>query len=47
MGLQWPVSWRRTVLIALAAAALRILVGTLVIDPVTAHFGRRRLRRVA
>jgi len=38
LGLRWPVSWRRTVLIALAAAALRILVGTLVIEPVTAHF---------
>ena len=38
MGLQWPASWRRTVLYALAAAALRILLGALVIDPVTAHF---------
>ncbi len=38
MGLRWPVSWRRTVLIALGAAALRILLGALVIDPVTAHF---------
>ena len=38
MGLQWPVSWGRTVLIALAVAALRILLGALVIDPVTAHF---------
>lgn len=38
MGLQWPTSWRRTVLVALAAAALRILLGALVIDPVTAHF---------
>ena len=37
LGLRWPVSWRRTVLIALAAAILRILVGTLVIEPVTAH----------
>jgi len=37
-GLRWPVSWRRTVLIALGAAALRILLGALVIDPVTAHF---------
>jgi hypothetical protein len=27
MGLEWPVSWRRTVLFALATAALRILLG--------------------
>jgi len=38
MGLRWPASWRRTVLFALAVAALRILLGTLVIDPLTAHF---------
>jgi membrane protease YdiL (CAAX protease family) len=38
MGLRWPASWRRTVLIALAAAAVRILLGQLVIDPLTAHF---------
>jgi uncharacterized protein len=38
MGLRWPASWRRTVLIALAAAAVRILLGALVIDPITAHF---------
>jgi len=38
MGLQWPKSWWRVVLIALAAAALRILLGALVVDPVTAHF---------
>jgi hypothetical protein len=38
LGLRRPVSWRRTLLIALAAAVLRILVGTLVIEPVTAHF---------
>jgi len=38
MGLRWPVSWKRTILFALAAAALRILLGTFVIDPVTAHF---------
>lgn len=41
MGLQWPASWRRTILIALAAAALRILLGALVIEPVTAHFWPR------
>ena len=38
LGLRWPASWRRTVLIALAAAALRILLGALVIEPVSAHF---------
>ena len=38
LGLRWPASWRRTILIAVAAAILRLLVGTLVIEPVTAHF---------
>jgi membrane protease YdiL (CAAX protease family) len=38
IGLRWPTSWRRTILIALAAAAARILVGQFVIDPLTAHF---------
>ncbi|MFY9674991.1 MAG: CPBP family intramembrane glutamic endopeptidase [Terriglobales bacterium] len=38
VGLRWPVSWRKTILLALAAAALRITLGALVIDPVTAHF---------
>jgi membrane protease YdiL (CAAX protease family) len=38
LGLRWPASWRRTILIAVAAAVLRLLVGTLVIEPVTAHF---------
>jgi membrane protease YdiL (CAAX protease family) len=38
MGLRWPDSWRRTVLIALAAAATRVLLGDVVIDPLTAHF---------
>jgi membrane protease YdiL (CAAX protease family) len=38
IGLGWPVSWRRTVLIALAAAASRILLGQFVVDPLTAHF---------
>jgi len=37
-GLNWPASWRQTVLFALAAAALRILLGALVMDPFTAHF---------
>ncbi len=38
LGLRWPVSWRRIISIALGAAVLRIMVGTLVIEPVTAHF---------
>jgi membrane protease YdiL (CAAX protease family) len=37
LGLRWPPSWRRTVLFALAAAAVRILLGALV-DTITAHF---------
>ena len=38
MGLRWPASWRKTILFALAAAALRILLGALLVDPITAHF---------
>ncbi|MGA9353785.1 MAG: CPBP family intramembrane glutamic endopeptidase [Terriglobales bacterium] len=38
VGLRWPVSWRKTILFALAAAALRLALGALVIDPLTAHF---------
>src|SRR5205807_9505613 len=38
MGLKWPASWRRTILIALAAAFLRIALSAVVIDPVTAHY---------
>lgn len=38
IGLRWPVAWRRTILLALAAAATRILLGSLVIDPLTAYF---------
>jgi CAAX protease family protein len=38
MGLVRPASWKRTILIAAAAAALRILVGDLVIDPLTRRF---------
>ena len=38
MGLSWPIAWRRTVLFAIAAAALRILLGGLVVDPLTSHF---------
>jgi len=38
MGLRWPVSWRRTVLIALGVAAVRLVLGAVVIDPLTARF---------
>lgn len=38
MGFKRPASWVRLVLIALAAAALRIILGTLVIEPLAAHF---------
>ena len=38
IGFKRPESWRRIVLIALAAAALRILLGDLVIEPLTAKF---------
>jgi membrane protease YdiL (CAAX protease family) len=38
MGLRRPASWPRVVLIALAAAALRVLLGEFVIDPLTARF---------
>ncbi len=38
IGLNWPTSWKRTVLFALAAAATRLLLGQFVTDPLTAHF---------
>jgi membrane protease YdiL (CAAX protease family) len=38
IGLGWPVSWRRTVLFALVAAAVRLLLGQFVVDPLTARF---------
>jgi membrane protease YdiL (CAAX protease family) len=38
MGLRRPVSWKRVIAIAAAAAALRIVLGEFVIDPLTAHF---------
>ncbi len=38
MGLRWPISWNKTVLIALAAAALRIVLASVAVDPLTAHF---------
>jgi CAAX protease family protein len=38
MGFRRPASWKRIVVIALAAAALRIALGQLVIDPITERF---------
>jgi membrane protease YdiL (CAAX protease family) len=37
MGLGRPASWRRVALIAVAAAALRIVLGEFVIDPLTSR----------
>ena len=37
MGFRRPVTWKRLVVCALAAAALRILLGTYVIDPLTSQ----------
>ena len=38
MGFKRPTSWRRILLIAVAAAALRILLGQFVIEPVTGFY---------
>ena len=38
MGFKRPASWRRIILIALVAAALRILLGQFLIEPVTGFF---------
>jgi CAAX protease family protein len=38
MGFKRPTSWSRIVLIALGAAALRIVLGEFVIDPLTGRF---------
>jgi hypothetical protein len=38
LGLKRPASWRHIVLVALAAAALRIILGDLVIEPLAGHF---------
>jgi len=38
MGFKRPASWRNTILLAVAAAALRIVLGDFVVDPITAHF---------
>ena len=37
MGLAFPVSWGKTILLALAAATVRCLLGELVVDPLTAR----------
>ena len=38
IGLERPSSWTRVIVVALVAAAFRILLGDLVIDPMTARF---------
>ncbi|HJQ71211.1 MAG TPA: type II CAAX endopeptidase family protein [Blastocatellia bacterium] len=38
MGFKRPASWARLTLIAFAAAAVRLLLGALVIDPITERF---------
>jgi membrane protease YdiL (CAAX protease family) len=38
LGFRRPASWKRVVAIALAAAVLRIVLGAVVIDPLTARF---------
>lgn len=38
MGFKRPASWMRLVLIALAAAALRIILSSFVVEPLAAHF---------
>ena len=38
LGFKRPDSWKNLLLIAVAAAALRIVLGDFVIDPITAHF---------
>ena len=38
MGFKRPASWRRIFLIALSAAALRILLGQFVVEPITGFF---------
>ena len=38
VGLSWPTSWKRTLVIALLAASARIILGAAVVDPLTARF---------
>ena len=38
IGFKWPASWSRIVVIALAAATLRIVLGQFVIEPIAGRF---------
>lgn len=38
LGFERPTSWRHIIFIALAAAALRLILGALVVEPLTSHF---------
>ena len=38
LGFRRPASWRRVILLAVGAAALRLVLGAFVVEPVTAHF---------
>jgi uncharacterized protein len=38
LGFKRPGSWSRIILIALAAAAIRVTLGNFVIEPITSHF---------
>ena len=38
LGFKRPTSWRHIILIALAAAALRLILGAFLIEPLTSHF---------
>jgi hypothetical protein len=38
LGFKRPISWRHIIFIALAAAALRLILGAFVIEPLTSHF---------
>ncbi|HEY1937089.1 MAG TPA: type II CAAX endopeptidase family protein [Candidatus Angelobacter sp.] len=41
LGLKHPVSWKWTVAFAMGAAAIRILLGELVTEPISTHFFHR------
>jgi len=43
LGLKRPKSWPKTILLAAGATILRLLLGTLVIDPLTAHFWPKQI----
>ena len=38
LGFKRPDSWRRLLLVAVSAAALRVLLGNFIVEPVTSHF---------